>query len=178
MVPRYGMAKSDSFFIRATQNIEDDNDFYEGEIDLGAYVDALGKSVLRIHNIAVAFTDSAGRSPDLKTGGDTTTSAQFQLTTQSNADIVLGTNKSVIAQGQINAIRVPNSAGVASSVSHDLDNLPQLWTNGYLVAVDSIYLGGSALDQWNEDVYVTVTMECTVETMSQASAMALALSQQ
>ena len=171
------MAKSDSFFIRATQNIEDSSpDYFEGEIDLGAYVDALGKSVLRIHNIAVAFTDSDGRSPDVKASA--TTSAQFQLTTQSNADIVLGTNKSVIAQGQINAIRVPNSAGVASSVSHDLDNLPQLWTNGYLVAVDSIYLGGSALDQWNEDVYVTVTMECTVESMSQASAMALALSQQ
>ena len=172
------MAKSDSFFIRATQNIENDNNFYEGAIDLGAYVDALGKSVLRIHNIAVAFTDSTGRSPDLKTGGETTCAAQFQLTTQSYSDIVLGTNKSVIAQGQINAIRVPNSTGVASSVSHDLDNLPQLWTNGYLVAVDSIYLGGAALSTWNEEVYVTVTMECTVESMSQASAMALALSQQ
>ncbi len=172
------MAKSDSFFIRATQNIEYDNNFFEGEIDLGAYVDALGKSVLRIHNIAVAFTDIAGRSPDVKTGGNTTTSAQFQLTTQSNSDIVMGTNKSVIAQGQINAYRIPNSQGVASSVSHDLDNLPQLWTNGYLVAVDSIYLGGAAWTDWAEDVYVTVTMECTVESMSQASAMALALSQQ
>ena len=172
------MAKSDSFFIRATQNVLETADFDEGEIDLGAYVDALGKSVLRIHNIAVAFTDEGGRSPDIKTGGNITAAAQFQLTTQSNADIVLGTNKSVIAQGQINAIRVPNSQGVASSVSHDLDNLPQLWTNGYLVAVDSIYLGGDATSDWAEDVYVTVTMECTVESMSQAAAMALALSQQ
>jgi len=170
------MAKSDSFFIRATQNIQDDNDFYEGSIDLGAYVDALGKSVLRIHNIAVSFTDESGRSPDVKATG--TTSAQFQLTTQSNSNIVLGTNKSVIASGQINAYRLPGTAGVASAISHDLDNLPQLWTNGYLVAVDAIYLGGSAIDQWNEDVYVTVTMECTVESMSQAAAMALALSQQ
>ena len=172
------MAKSDSFFIRATQNVNDDGNFYEGEIDLGAYVDALGKSVLRIHNIAVAFTDAAGRSPDIKTGGNITVAAQFQLTTQSNSDIVMGTNKSVIAQGQINAIRVPDSAGVASQVSHDLDNLPQLWTNGYLVAVDSIYLGGAATTDWNEEVYCTVTMECTVESMSQAAAMALALSQQ
>lgn len=170
------MAKSDSFFIRATQNIQDDNGFYEGSIDLGAYVDALGKSVLRIHNIAVSFTGADGRSCDVK--AETTTSAQFQLTTQSNSDIVLGTNKSVIASGQINAYRLPNSAGVASAVTHDLDNLPQLWTNGYLVAVDAIYLGGAALDQWNEDCYVTVTMECTVESMSQAAAMALALSQQ
>ena len=55
---------------------------------------------------------------------------------------------------------------------------PQLWTNGYLVAVDTMYLGGSSTDTWDEDVYVTLTMECTVETMSQAAAMALALSQQ
>lgn len=172
------MAKSDSFFIRAVTNIQDDNQYYESAIDLGAYVDALGKSVLRIHNIAVSFTDSAGRSPDVKTGGNTTTSAQFQLVTQTQNDMVLQTDKAVIASGQINAYRIPNSVGVASSVSHDLDNLPQLWENGYLVAVDTIYLGGAALDKWNEDVYVNVTMECTVETMSQASAMALALSQQ
>ena len=171
------MAKSDSFFIRATTNIEDDNNYYESEVDLGAYVDALGKSVLRIHNIAVTFSDSAGRSPDVKASA--TTSAQFQLVTQSQSDIVIGTNKAVVASGMINAYRlVSGSAGVASAVSHDLDNLPQLWENGYLVAVDSIYLGGAAIDQWNEDVYVSVTMECTVETMSTAAAMALALSQQ
>ncbi|GAH24562.1 unnamed protein product, partial [marine sediment metagenome] len=44
--------------------------------------------------------------------------------------------------------------------------------------VDSIFLGGAASTNWNEDVYCTVTMECTVETMTQAAAMALALSQQ
>ena len=53
-----------------------------------------------------------------------------------------------------------------------------LWTNGYLVAVDSIFLGGQASSQWTEDVYISITLECTVETMTQASAMALALSQQ
>jgi hypothetical protein len=71
-----------------------------------------------------------------------------------------------------------NATAGPSTVSHDLDNLPQLWTNGYLVAVDTMYLGGSSSTNWVDDVYVTVTMECTVETMSQAAAMALALSQQ
>ena len=172
------MAKSDSFFIRATQNIDNDGNYYEGSIDLGAYVDALGKSVLRIHNIAVSFTDSTGRSADIVTGGTVAAAAQFQLVTQTAADIVLASTKSVIASGIINAYRTKTGAGVADSVSDQFDNLPQLWTNGYLVAVDAIYLGGSATDKWDEDVYVTVTMECTVETMSQASAMALALSQQ
>ena len=175
------MAKSDSFFIRHTTDINNDNNYYEDSIDLGAYVDALGKSVLRIHNIAVQMSDSTGRTSEVTSAGSAPyngAAAQFQLVTQSQSDIVIGTNKALIASGMINAIRVPNSAGVASSISHDLDNLPQLWENGYLVAVDSIYLGGAAFTNWNEDVYVSVTMECTVESMSTAAAMALALSQQ
>ena len=171
------MAKSDSFFIRASTDLEDDNAYRQEPIDLGAYVDALGKSVLRIHNIAVSFTDNSGRSPEMD-GSDAAAAAQFQLVTQTQSEIVLPSNKSVIASGMINCARVKASNGVADSTSESLDNLPQLWTNGYLVAVDTIYLGGAATTTWYEHVTVTVTMECTVETMSQASAMALALSQQ
>ena len=171
------MPKSDSFFIRATTAIGNDNTYRQDPIDLGAYVDALGKSVLRVHNIAVAFTDSSGRSAELD-GSDAAAAAQFQLLTQTAADIVLASNKSVISSGMINCARVKSGNGVADSTSESFDNLPQLWTNGYLVAVDTIYLGGAATDTFYEAVSVTVTMECTVETMSQASAMALALSQQ
>ena len=95
------MAKSDSFFIRKTQNIDNTNTFQQGSIDLGAYVDALGKSVLRIHNIAVSFTDSGGRAID--TAGEA--AAQFQLTTQSQSDIVLASDKSVIASGMLIHLR-------------------------------------------------------------------------
>ncbi len=171
------MAKSDSFFIRATTNIGSDNNFYQESIDLGAYVDALGKSVLRIHNIAVAFTDEDGRSPEAA-GDDSAMAAQFQLTTQNQTAIVLASNKSVIASGMLNASRVKTGSGVADSTSEAFDNLPQLWTNGYLVAVDTMYLGGAATSTWSEDIVATITCECTVETMSQAAAMALALSQQ
>jgi len=52
-----GMARSDSFFIRATLDCDNTNLYQQTAIDLGAYVDALGKSVLRIHNIAVTFSD-------------------------------------------------------------------------------------------------------------------------
>lgn len=171
------MAKSDSFFIRASTDIEDDNTYRQTTIDLGAYVDALGKSVLRIHNIAVSFTDAAGRSPELD-GSDSAAAAQFQLATQTQADIVLPSNKSIIASGMLNASRVKSGNGVADSTSEAFDNLPQLWTNGYLVAVDSIYLGGAATSTFYDHVTVSVTMECTVETMNTAAAMALALSQQ
>jgi hypothetical protein len=170
------MAKSDSFFIRASLNIGQTATFDQVAIDLGAYVDALGKSVLRIHNIAVAFTDETGTSATVD--GDGSAAAQFQLSTQSQTDTILPSSKAIIATGMINAVNQEAGNGVASVVSDQFDNLPQLWTNGYLVAVDTMYLGGEANDGFNEDVYVSVTCECTVETMSQAAAMALALSQQ
>jgi hypothetical protein len=165
------MAKSDSFFIRKTVNIDNDNGFEQGTIDLGAYVDALGKSVLRIHNVAVTFSDSTGRSLNVTTAA----AAQFQLTTQTQSDIVLPSDKAVIASGRLTA---DGAGALANYVSHDFDVLPQHWTNGYLVGVEQIYLGGAASTGFAGNVYVSVVMECTVETMTSNAAMALALSQQ
>jgi hypothetical protein len=165
------MAKSDSFFIRKSLNIDNDNGPEQTSIDLGAYVDALGKSVLRIHNIAVTFSDSTGRSNTVNSPA----AAQYQLTTQSQTDIVLPSDKSVIASGRIH---VDGTAGVASYVSHDMDVAPQHSTNGYLVGVEQIYLLGAASTGFGDDVFVSVVLECTVETMTSNAAMALALSQQ
>jgi hypothetical protein len=168
--------KSDSFFIRQTLNADNTNSYQETPIDLGAYVDALGKSVLRIHNVAVTFSDPNGKA--LEVTGNSSAAAQFQLLTQSQTDIVFSSNRAVISSGKLYGAN--NIAGTDQFpiVSHDTDVLPQMWTNGYLVAVDSIFLGGQASSQWTTDVYMSVTLECTVETMSEASAMALALSQQ
>ncbi|AXQ65365.1 MAG: hypothetical protein [Circular genetic element sp.] len=170
------MAKSDSFFIRASTVIGNTTAFNQEEISLGAYVSALGKSVLRIHNIAVSMTDATGTSATLK--DDESAAAQFQLTTQSQDDTVLPSNRAVIASGMVNCVNQEGGASVASVVSQDFDNLPQLWTNGYLVATESIYLGGEASAGFAEPVTCSIVMECTVETMTQASAMALSLSQQ
>lgn len=167
--------KSDSFFIRQTLNAGSANTFNQTPLDLGAYVDALGKSVLRIHNIAVTFSDPNGKA--LEVGGQTSAAAQFQLTTQSQGDVVFSSNRAVISSGKLYGVN--NQTGDHyPQVSHDTDVLPQMWTNGYLVAVDTIYLGGQASSQWTSDVYMSITLECTVETMSEAAAMALALSQQ
>lgn len=170
------MAKSDSFFIRAQVNAGQAAGYAETPINLGSYVDALGKSVLRIHNIAPTYSDSNGRSPDVDATSDA--AAQFQLTTQTQSGIITPLNKSVVSSGQINCRNSDSSAGVAGFTSESFDNAPQLWTNGYLIAVDQMYLGGSASTGFNEDVYITLVMECTVETMSKEAAMALSLSQQ
>jgi|TARA_Y100000015_G_C2392932_1_gene91149 hypothetical protein len=176
------MAKSDSFFIRAQVNAKNDLSFNQVSVDLGAYVDALGKSVLRIHNIAVQVTDATGTTARMAAGGSNGEAkngkAQFQLTTQTQGAMITGLDKSTIATGQLTAANLDNAVSFPSIVSESFDNLPQMWTNGYLVAVDTIYLGGSASDGFDEDVYFTLVMECTVETMTQAAAMALALSQQ
>lgn len=170
------MAKSDSFFIRAQVNLGMTNTFSQVAIDLGAYVDALGKSVLRIHNIAPSFTDATGASATID--AQKSAAAQFQLTTQTQTDLITGLDKSMISSGMINLYNHMSSNDVASITSESFDNAPQLWTNGYLVAVDTIYLGGRASPGFNEDCYCTLVIECTVETMTQAAAMALALSQQ
>ena len=172
---RYMAKKSDSFFLRQTVNIGQTNTFNEVALDLGAYVDALGKSVMRVHNIAVSFTDSAGKGLQISTGD--AASAQYQLTTQTQNDIVLSSNRSIVSSGKVYGVNLTN-ADDFPQVSHDMDVLPQMWTNGYLIAVDTIYLGGQASTAWTEDVYASITLECTVETMSEAAAMALALSQQ
>ena len=172
------MAKSDSFFIRASCDIGNNNatEWNQTAIDLGAYVDALGKSVLRIHNIAISLTDSDGASISLV--ASKSAAAQFQLSTQSQTALVLATNKGIIASGMMNAYNSTASTAVAAVTSESFDNLPQLWTNGYLVAVSEMYLSGQASTGFYEAATVSVVMECTVETMSQAAAMALALSQQ
>ena len=122
------MAKSDSFFIRAHLEVDNSGSFVQTEIDLGAYVDALGKSVLRIHNIAVSLSDDTGNAATVLAGSDSA-AAQFQLTTQTQSDTVLASNKSVIASGIIYAVN-SFSTDEFPQVYQDMDNLPQLWENG------------------------------------------------
>lgn len=175
------MAKTDSFFIRQSLPLNANGtgagDYNQVSIDLGAYVDALGKAVLRIHNVAVQYSDSTGRTPDTAANG--LAACDFQLTTQSQTDIVIvGDNKSVVSSGRLLA-HGGASAGVPEMVYDALDVAPQHWTKGYLIGVEQMYLGGRTTSAgWNEDVTVSLVMECTSETLSKEAAMALALSQQ
>lgn len=163
------MAKSDSFFIRAGTTTNGTT-YAQSSIDLGAYVDALGKSVLRVHNIAVQY----GSPLDSYVGAsDSNTQSVFQLTTQSQTSMVSATDKSVIASG---SLAIATTGPAVSMMSESLDVAPQHWTQGYLVGVEQIYLG---VDQsFNHVNEINVVLECTVETLSQSAAMALALSQQ
>ena len=164
------MAKSDSFFIRASTPTNGTT-YAQTSIDLGAYVDALGKSVLRIHNIAVQY----GSPLDVPSPtANEKTSVVFQLTTQSQASMVTATDKSLISSGQLTIAGDATANLVLLEETQDI--APQMWKNGYLVGVEQIYLG---VDQGADRIdMVNIVLECTVETLSQSAAMALALSQQ
>lgn len=171
------MAKSDSFFIRASVPLTLATAFQTTSIDLGAYVDALGKSVLRIHNIVASFQASNGKQPTM--ADNAAGACGWQLTTQDQSSMVLPSDRAVISSGSIWA-RNPDGAINAPTQVFEADMLPQEWTNGYLVAVESLQLGGFRTDEWTASEFpvVSIVMECTVETLSAAGAMALALSQQ
>jgi hypothetical protein len=138
-------------------------------IDLGAYVDALGKSVLRIHNIEVQYLAGYQTS-----GQQTTVSWEVGTQSQPGGFLTLA-DRSIIASGN-QTISSDSGTGQIIFMDDTYDVGPQSWTNGYLVAVEQIYLRSSAnnVNPGN----VIIVMECTVETLSSSAAMALALSQQ
>tara|TARA_Y100001963_G_scaffold127591_1_gene181097 strand:+ start:440 stop:1012 length:573 start_codon:yes stop_codon:yes gene_type:complete len=180
------MAKSDSFYIRAQTDAASGGAYAQTEIDLGSFVNLGVKSstLLRIHNIAVQYADgtiAGGISPELPmhataAGGG---KVAFQLTTQSQTSMVSAVDKSLVASGALMLYGDPNSTAHGVSASHDIDVGPQSWRNGYLVGVDSMFLGAEAGGTVaSGDSVVSIVLECTLENATQATATALALSQQ
>jgi len=175
------MAKSDHFYVRASVN-NTSNAFEQTEIDLGSFVDALGKSVLRIHSISVQFTHGTNPGYSLVLAANSVTTLAWQLTTQSQTDVVNLANKSVISMGAQAFCNGSGVGGQLTGVYDQGDRVDQTWSDGYLVAVEQIYLsmfGGAAID-WGAgvDPTMSIILDCTVETLSEKAAMALALSQQ
>lgn len=165
------MAKSDAFFIRdaVTSN---GTTYAEQEIDLGSFVNlGVSKStLLRCFSVATMIADSNGAQNPILHSADARVA--WQLTTQSQSAIVNADDKSVISTGGL-------TIKTGMSPSHDYDVNPQDWQKGYLIGVDSIFLGvdlSASLD--SGDVIVSVVLESMLETATQASATALALSQQ
>ena len=178
------MAKSDSFFIRAKVT-SNGTTYAQSEIDLGSFVNLGVKSstLLRIHNVQVAIRDGTLESPIQSA---TANAISYQLCTQSQTAIVGLDDKSVVASGimtMYNAQIAPDGGATddyATGFASDAFDLnPSNFKNGYLVGVDAMFLGTDfsvSMSTGNVDVYVV--LECTLESATQASATALALSQQ
>jgi len=86
------------------------------------------------------------------------------------------TERSLIAAGTLS---VGEANGTIMAMTETNDLMPQDFSNGYLVAVDQIFLGvDQNIASDLGEIRAELILECTVETLSQSAAMALALSQQ
>ena len=86
--------------------------------------------------------------------------------------IVSADDKSLVSSGSI-------QGKAALFYTQDFDVAPQMWSNGYLIGVDTMYLATDLSTEIDSgDVQISIVLECTLENATQASSTALALSQQ
>ena len=174
------MAKSDSFFIRAVVD-SNGTTYAQHEIDLGSFVNLGVKSstLLRIHNVQVGIRDES--YPGSISVDDAQALIGWQLTTQNQTALVGYDDKSLVAAGSMQLYPGEQASGdyKTSFATHDYDQNPSEFTQGYLVGVDAMFLGvDQSVTLTSGNVSIGIIMECTLETATQASATALALSQQ
>ena len=156
------------------------------EIDLGAFVN-LGSTkpqVLRIHSIQVQFTDIEGLVPlvDAATSVANAKSAFAVAALTTKATPLASPNMPFLSDDETiftsaivsSNLETAKQQGITSS---ETDLAPQHLVNGYLVGVDTLYLYGIADDAWDEAIYISIAMECSVEPVSKENAVNLALSQ-
>jgi len=176
------MAKQESFFIRATVTPDNTGTFVQTAVDLSSYVNALGKSILKIKSIEGEWCQSpTGAIPNGAPYMDATKSGEavWQLTTQSNIGLVSLDDRTTIAKGMVWA-RNEDAAARAPAMVYNDSHLPQHYSDGFLVAVEEVYLGAYGNGNWEATTNLTfnVVLECEVMSLTTSAAMALALSQQ
>lgn len=171
------MAKTETFFIRAEVNLGHGGTYTQTEIDLGSFVNVGVKSstLVRIHNIQTALVSATGLPPELP--ANTAAGVAYQLTTESHGSMVRLTDKSVVGSGSV-GMRNPDASQNPASQSVTTDIWPQDFSQGYLIAVDTLYLAGINESDFVADMYATICMEVSMEKATQAGAASLALSQQ
>ena len=173
------MAKSDSFFIRAKVTSSGVT-YVQSEIDLGSFVNlGVSKStLLRIHNVEPQYLDNSDPSAMIYyAGGIPGGMLRWQLTTQSQSALVGADDKSFISGGCYS--QASTTGVLVQNADMTADANPQEWKNGYLIGVDTLYFAVDSSATWDSgDIDVNIVMECTLETATQASSTALALSQQ
>jgi len=171
--------KTEPFTIRATAT-SNGTSYVQSEIDLGSFVNlGVSKStLLRIHNIQAQYLDNSGYGAVIYyDGGIPGAQLTWQLTTQSQTALVNAADKSFVSGGNM---RQSSTTGVlVQPADETADMNPQEWSKGYLVGVDTLYFAVDSSAVWDSgDIDVSIVMECTLENATQASSIALGLSQQ
>ncbi len=182
------MAKGDTFFIRGQVIATADQQRVESSIDLGSYVNlGINKgTALRVLSVQQQICDSTGLIPIMDgASANGVSKGAFLNTAITTAQVP--TSFAAAEMPQLNEDYVMFSSGLTmysqntdtdqGIISHDADVAPQDFRNGYLLAVDELYLYACADDAWAESVYVNFVLECSLESISQATAVSLSLSQ-
>lgn len=171
------MASKAPFVIRGKVQHGTAAGFAENTLDLGAFVDALGKSVLRIHSIQVAHQqDGSPEKGPVSSANGITLNLGYQLTTQSQTGMIQTSDKSVIASGNTVTPKVSASAIIYGVFETNNIN-PTMWSQGYLIATETLYLLTETDNIVGAAFTTNVILECTVEKLDERAAMSLALSQ-
>jgi len=173
------MAKSDSFFIRAKVTVSGVT-YNQVEIDLGSFVNlGVSKStLLRLHNIEAQYTDNSDKSAMIYyDGGIPGGIVRWQLTTQTQAALIDSSYKAFVSGGSYS--QASTTGVLVQNADETADANPKEWTQGMLVGVDTLYFAGDSSATWDSgDIDISIVLECSLENATQASATALALSQQ
>jgi hypothetical protein len=177
------MAKSDAFYIRAT--VTGNATYAQAEIDLGSFVNlgVKNSTLLRIHSVQCAVRDANNHEDPVSAAS--AYGIGWQLTTESQSDLVYMSDKSVVASGQCTGYNGQiaedgsASADFATAFITDAYDLnPSEFKKGYLIGVDTLFLGTeSSVTLATGDYRVDLIIECSLENATQSTATSLALSQ-
>jgi hypothetical protein len=172
------MAKSDSFFIRAKVTVTGVT-YNQTEIDLGSFVNlGVSKStLLRVHNIQAQYLDNSDKSAMIYyDGGIPGGMIRWQLATQTQAELIGADDKSFISGGAY--AQASTTGNLVQTADETADMNIHDWTQGYLVGVESLFLGADSSATWDSGaIDIIVVLECTLEAATQSSALSLSLSQ-
>lgn len=181
--------KTETFMLRGQVIAVADQTRYVAEIDLGSYVNLGVKSgtALRVHSVQIQYCDNLGLVPliDASAGAGGQTRGTFACAAITTAAVPASFDASEMPQlnqdyvmfsGNVSGVN-PNDDNDQGILTDAMDVAPQHLENGYLLAVDQLYIYACADDAWNESIYVNVLLECSIEKITQATAVSLSLSQ-
>lgn len=182
------MPTAETFMLRGQVIPGNSQTRIEADIDLGSYVN-LGISkgtALRVHSVQVQICDNLGTVPAIAAAaGSGEAKGAFVNTAITTAQVPASFDAAEMPQLNQDYVMFTSSITGANAnddadqgvLTHDLDIAPQHMSHGYLLAVDTLYLYAIADDAWSEAVYVNFALECSLEKITQATAVSLSLSQ-
>lgn len=187
---RSSMAKGETFFIRGqVATVQGDQSRVVSTIDLGSYVN-LGVNkgtAMRVHGVQLQVCDAFGLPPtttfDAEAGESISSYACAAITTKAVPSSLGSSSMPELNDDSVffTAAFIQTNQGDANDQgiqSHSLDVAPQHMKDGYLLAVDELYLYAAADDAWSEILHFNFLLEVSLENITQANAVALSLSQQ